>query len=121
MAGIKNRRAWVLSMTAAAAAWLAWQWWDAHGRRRAVAEIEAAMRGGQFDRAVEQLTLLSKNRPRFDEAAYLLGVCEKVRGHNEAAIHAWERVSSRSPFGGRAILGRMDLLVQTPVSPTPRT
>ena len=122
MAGIKSRRAWVLCLTAVGGSldWLA-NVGCATGDKRAIADVGAAMRAGRLDRAVEQLTGLLKYRPHDDEAAYLLGVCEKARGQNEAAIKAWERVSSRFPFGGRAVLGAWSCSSKTPDSPRPRT
>ena len=44
-----------------------------------------------------------------DEAAYLLGVCEQTRGHNDAADAAWTRSTPGSAFSVRAIAARMTL------------
>ncbi len=55
---------------------------------------------------------LSAWKPDSDEAAYLLGVCEKARGQAQAASQAWERVPPGSPFAARAIQGRMELLIE---------
>jgi tetratricopeptide (TPR) repeat protein len=77
-----------------------------------MAEIHQEMQAGRHGHAVQKLMRLAAWKPDSDEAAYLLGMCEKARGQAMAAYQAWERVSPRSEFGARAIRGRMDLLLE---------
>jgi enediyne biosynthesis protein E4 len=112
MAGSKKRRRWLLAIVAVGLLCLAWRIWDVHRTQRAIAEAEAAMRAGRPGRAAQQLTALLATQPRSDQAAYLLGLCEQARGQPKAAFEAWGRIPLDSPFAGRVVLGRMDLLVQ---------
>ena len=61
---------------------------------------------------LRQLATLLARRPDWDEAAYLLGLCEKTRGRPDAADAAWARVRPGSAFIAQAVLGRADLLAQ---------
>ncbi len=80
--------------------------------RKAMAEIGQEIRAGRHGHAARKLTTLLAWKPNADEAIYLLGVCEEARGQAQAAFGAWERVAPDSPFGARAIQGRMDLLIK---------
>ncbi len=62
--------------------------------------------------AKDLLELLDRN-PGSDEAAYLLGTCEKARGRTAAAAEAWSKISPLSPFGFRALEGRVHLEVES--------
>ena len=77
-----------------------------------MADIKQEIRAGRHGHAVRKLVALSAWKPDSDEAAYLLGVCEKARGQAQAASQAWERVAPASSFGARAIRGRMELLIE---------
>ena len=77
-----------------------------------MADIKREIQAGRHGHAVRKLVALSAWKPDSDEAAYLLGVCEKARGQALAAFQAWERVSPDSSFGARAIRARMDLLIE---------
>ena len=80
--------------------------------RRDMAEIKREVQAGRHGHAVRKIVVLLAWKPDSDEAAYWLGVCEKARGKAQEAFQAWERVSPVSPFGARAIRGRMDLLIE---------
>jgi hypothetical protein len=80
--------------------------------RRDMAEIKREIQAGRHGHAARKLVALSAWKPDSDEAAYLLGLCEKARGQPLAAFQAWERVSPGSSFGSRAIRARMDLLIE---------
>jgi enediyne biosynthesis protein E4 len=80
--------------------------------RRSMAEIKREIQAGRHGHAARKLVVLSAWKPDSDEAAYLLGVCEKARGRVQAAFQAWVRVPTGSEFGARAIRGRMELLVE---------
>jgi len=110
----RGRRVLLLAVVAAALAliWGGWKLWELRRYRRAMAEIKQEIQAGRNGHAVRKLVMLSAWKPDSDEAAYLLGVCEKARGQAQAASQAWERVSPGSPFGARAIRGRMELLIE---------
>ena len=89
-----------------------WKLLEIRRYRRAMAEIKREIQAGRHGHAARKLVVLSAWKPDSDEAAYLLGVCEKARGQAQAAFQAWERVSPGSPFSARAIQGRMELLIE---------
>jgi thioredoxin-like negative regulator of GroEL len=62
--------------------------------------------------AARELNALLAWKPDSDEAAYLLGTCEFARGRTEAAERAFARVPPDSPFGPRAILGRLQVQME---------
>jgi predicted Zn-dependent protease len=96
----------------AALAWCGWRWWEVRTDRDAMARIEKAMQDGRYAVAVRDLSALLKGRPGWDRATYLLGLCEKARGRLPEADAAWARIGPDSPLGGRAVAGRMDLLIE---------
>ncbi len=85
--------------------------WRAWSYRTAVVEIQTQIHAGRHGAAARNLAALLDWEPGSDEAAYLLGVCEKARGRTAAADEAWARVPPRSRFAASAILGRASLLV----------
>lgn len=95
-------------------AWGGWRLWIFRTERRSLAEARAEIQAGRHGHAVRLLKPLAMGASGSarDEAAYLLGVCEQVRGHDDAAAEAWARVSHSSPLSARAIQGRMDLKVR---------
>jgi predicted Zn-dependent protease len=96
----------------AALAWCGWRWWEVRRDRDAMARIEKAMQAGRYAVAVRDLSALLEGRPGWDRAAYLLGVCEQARGRTPEADAAWARIGPDSPLSGRAVAGRMDLLIE---------
>ncbi len=110
----RRSRARDLLLVAVAAAVIGggWKLWELRRYRRAMVEIKQEIRAGRHGHAVRKLEMLLAWRPDSDEAAYWLGVCEKARGQPQAAFGAWERVAPASPFGARAIQGRMELLLE---------
>jgi tetratricopeptide (TPR) repeat protein len=96
-------------LCAAAVAWAAWSWWRDRAFRSAIAEIELEMANGRYGSAARDLNLLLRREPGSDEAALLLGRCEKERGRSDAAAKALARVGPGSPFSHQAILARMRL------------
>jgi enediyne biosynthesis protein E4 len=112
MARTGKRWKLLISLVGAGLLWCGWRLWDIQSQRRIITDVEAAMRAGRTGLAARELTALLVARPDFDQAAYLLGVCENARRQPEAAFNAWERVSLDSPFAGLAIRGRMNLLIQ---------
>jgi tetratricopeptide (TPR) repeat protein len=105
-------RALLLAILAAGLIGGGWKLWELRRYRRAIAEIKREIQAGRNGHAVRKLVMLSAWKPDSDEAAYLLGVCEKARGQALAAYQAWERVSPASSFGAQAIRGRMELLIE---------
>jgi thioredoxin-like negative regulator of GroEL len=90
-----------------------WRWWQGHRLRRAIGEIEAEMAAGRHAVAARDLMGLLKSDPGCDQAAYLLGTCERARGRIEQAERAWASVPPGSAFSSRAISERLTLLVET--------
>jgi enediyne biosynthesis protein E4 len=92
--------------------WYGWKWWDAQCARWSLARVFNDMQGGRYDTATHELAILLVQRPDWDEAAYLLGTCEKMRGRLDPADAAWARVRHGSAFLAPAILSRAELLAQ---------
>ena len=93
-------------------AWSGWRWWDAHRDRTALARVLNDMQAGRYEAASRQLRTLLVRKPNWDEAAYLLGICEKTRGNLGAAAAAWSRVRPGSALVASAVLARAELLTQ---------
>jgi thioredoxin-like negative regulator of GroEL len=74
-----------------------------------LAESRKNLAAGHPGRAAQILREILAWKPDSDEAAYLLGSCEKTRGQSAAASAAWARVAPDSPFGSQAIQGRTEL------------
>jgi enediyne biosynthesis protein E4 len=109
---LRRRRVLLLAVVAAAVFFCGWKVWELRRYRRAMAQIKQEIRAGRHGHALRKLAMLSSWMPDSDEAAYLLGVCERARGQAHAASQAWERVAPGSPFGARAIRGRIELLIE---------
>ncbi len=77
-----------------------------------MARIEDAMQAGRYAAAARDLSALLARRPDSDRVAYLLGACEKARGRTKEAEAAWARIPQDSPLSGRAVMDRMDLLIE---------
>lgn len=92
--------------------WCGWRWWDVRRTRETLAAAEDAMQTGRYATAARDLSDLIARRPGSDRAGYLLGLCEKARGRLGEADSAWAAVPPDSPYGGRAVAARMDLLVE---------
>ncbi len=61
---------------------------------------------GRFETARKNLAQLARGRPGEGEVEYLLGACEMVKSHADAAMAAWARVPDSSPFAPAAGLAR---------------
>jgi enediyne biosynthesis protein E4 len=72
-------------------------------------EINAEVAAGRLGMAGRKLARLLAWKPDADEAAYLLGICERGRGRMREAAAAWARVAPGSAYSERAILARMSL------------
>jgi tetratricopeptide (TPR) repeat protein len=108
-----GKRARVLLRSAVAGGLVFGSWWLVEvGRyRAALAECRAELRAGRPVPAARKLAALLEWRPDSDEAAYLLGVCERARGRDAMAAEAWARVPSSSLFAAPAVRGRAEVLV----------
>ena len=102
----------MVSLVIGGVSWCGWRWWDVGRYRADMARIEDAMQAGRYAAAARDLSALLARRPGSDRAAYLLGSCEKARGRTKEAEAAWARVPPDSPFSGRAVMDRMDLLIE---------
>ena len=79
--------------------------------RTALAEIRDQIHAGRHGAAARSLNALLAREPSSDEAAYLLGLCERSRGRTDSADEAWALVPPDSRFAPPAIVGRASLLV----------
>jgi enediyne biosynthesis protein E4 len=107
----RGRHVLLLAVVAGALICGGWKRWERRRHRLALAEIKQEIQAGRYGHATRKLVTLSAWKPDSDEAAYLLGLCEKARGQAQAASRAWERIPPASPFAARAIQGRMELLI----------
>ena len=69
-----------------------------------LAEARQEMDEGLLALARKRLTRLAEQRPDDAEVAYRLGSCEAGRGRPEAAIAAWDRIPTDSPWAAPAAL-----------------
>jgi thioredoxin-like negative regulator of GroEL len=99
----------VLAVVAGGMAWGGRKSWEVMRYRRAIKEIEHDLEAGRYALAARNLDALLDWNPGSDEAAYLLGMCQKARGRNDAAFEAWARVPPGSSFAPQAINGRIEL------------
>ncbi len=105
-----RRRWWLATSTLVAGLlWGGWAWWSDLSYRDAIARIELEMANGRFNAASRRLGELLEREPGSEEAAVLLGRCEKECGRIRTADAALARVAPGSPFAHQAILARMRL------------
>ena len=78
-----------------------------------LSKARQAIERGEFAKALPWLTWLSTERLGQGEAALLLGDCEVALGHPEAALTAWARVPSNSPWATEADLCRGRQAIET--------
>ena len=106
-----RRRSWraLAILAALGLLWGTWAWWRDQNHRDAILMIELEMANGRFNTASRHLKTLLAEKPGSDEAAVLLGRCEKECGRIEAAAEALAQVEPGSPFAHQAILARMRL------------
>ncbi len=91
--------------------WGVWRSCNVRRARRALADVKEDVQAGRHATAARKLIAFLADRPDADEAAYLLGTCEKARGRDRAAAEAWARVPPGSRFAPRAIQRLMELEV----------
>jgi enediyne biosynthesis protein E4 len=101
------RWGWVLALAVVAgAAYGGWRLVRAWQYKTALVQIREQIQAGLHGTAARNLAALLAWEPGSDEAAYLLGLCEKARGRTEAADEAWDRIPPGSRFAPMAIVGR---------------
>ena len=111
-ASLRGRQRKWLALSFLSAAGLLWggmAWRDDLNFRDAIARIELEMANGRFNVAARRLGELLQQEPEAEEAAVLLGRCQKECGRIGAADTAFARVAPGSPFAHQAILARMRL------------
>jgi len=79
--------------------------------RIALVEIHQQIQAERYGAAARNLAGLLAWEPGSDEAACLLGNCERARGRIQAADEAWARVPPSSRLAASAMLGRASVLV----------
>ncbi len=92
--------------------WGGREWWVAWRYREALKTIKGEIEGGRHALAARDLHSLLAWSSDTARALYLLGSCERSRGHPDAAAEAWAQVSPASRFAIAALLGRMELDVE---------
>lgn len=102
----------LLVLATAGVLWGGWKWSRAWHVRRALSRVEDTMEAGLYALAAKDLVELLEQNPGSDEAAFLLGTCERARGRAKAADDAWAKVPPHSPFALRALQGRVELEVE---------
>jgi len=85
--------------------------WRARHYRIALVEIQQQIQAQRYGTAARNLAALLAWEPGSDEAACLLGNCERARGRTQAADEAWARVPPSSRLAASAMLGRASVLV----------
>jgi tetratricopeptide (TPR) repeat protein len=105
---------WLVPIGAIGAAYIAFAWrsWEVRRYREALADAKADIRADRHATAARKMVELLAWKPDCDEAAYLLGSCERAKGRTDAAERAWSRVAPGSPFGPQAVLGRLELVME---------
>ncbi len=107
-----RRWMWVLVLAVVAgSAYGGWRLMKAWRYRTALVEIRKQVQDGRHGVAARNLAAVLAADPGSDEAAYLLGICEKARGRTVAADRAWAQVPPTSRFAPPAIVGRAAMLV----------
>ncbi len=107
-----RRWMWVLVLAlVAGSAYGGWRLMKAWRYRTALVEIRKEVQAGRHAIAARDLAVVLTWEPDSDEAAYLLGLCEKARGRTDQADQAWARVPPGSRFAPPSIVGRAAMLV----------
>jgi tetratricopeptide (TPR) repeat protein len=117
MASGREGRGWVLVLSLIAVAgvgfWGGRQWWVARHYREALKTIKEEIEGGRHAAAARELRSLLAWNSDTARTLYLLGFCERSRGHRDEAAEAWAQVPPASRFALAALLGRMELDVES--------
>jgi enediyne biosynthesis protein E4 len=101
----------VLAVLAGGLGYVGCRLWMAWRHRIALLEIQQQIQTQRYGTAVRNLTALLAWEPGSDEAACLLGNCERARGQTQAADEAWARVPPSSLLAPSALMGRASLLM----------
>ncbi len=94
------------------AGWFAVKAVEAWQLRSELRQANSEFRARRFDAAQARLTRLAKRWPGEGEVEYLLGACELVKRHTEAALAAWGRVPDEAREAPLAALSRGRLALQ---------
>jgi tetratricopeptide (TPR) repeat protein len=76
-----------------------------------IAEVNSDMAAGRYAIAARRLSPLVASSTEPDNAAYLLGLCERGRGRFDDADGAWAKVTPGSAFSPRAVEARLALRI----------
>ncbi len=88
------------------ATWFAVRAVESRQFRNELLEARREFGSRRFGAAHVRLARLAVRRPGEGEVEYLLGACEMVKGHPDAAMEAWGRVPDESPKAALAALSR---------------
>jgi tetratricopeptide (TPR) repeat protein len=95
-----------LGLGIAALGWSVWRTLEGWRSRSALQLAKQEMARGHYALAGARLARLSARWSGWDEADYLLGVCEASAGRPDSALAVWARVPAGSPFTIQAIVRR---------------
>ena len=101
---MRARWSWLLfSLVAVVVIGVVWVGMVRH-HRSALDQVDREIAARRYGAARLRLMGLSTRWMGRDEVDYRLGLCEGYLGHDEAALAAWGRLPSRSPFAEAAAL-----------------
>jgi tetratricopeptide (TPR) repeat protein len=80
--------------------------WEVRRLHTALEQAKRDLAAGRYARAHRALAELAAQWPADGEVAYQLGLCQQARGRTDAALAAWARVPTDSPFAGWAAARR---------------
>ncbi len=95
-----------LCLISSAVGWSVWKRRNETRLQLLLADARNEMTQGRYALARTALIELLGRRPRWDEAAYELGVCEAARKRPLAAIEAWAQIPETSSLSGWAQVRR---------------
>ena len=95
-----------LCLISSAVGWSVWKRRQEARLQLLLADARKEMAQGRYALARTALIDLLDRRPRWDEAAYELGVCEAARKRPLAAIEAWAQIPETSSLSGWAQVRR---------------
>jgi tetratricopeptide (TPR) repeat protein len=102
----------ILGVGVVCATWVTARIVDSWLYRASLQEAKARIASGAPAEARRLLVEALARWPEEGELTFLLGACEQALGRPDAALTAWSRVPSDSPFAGHAAMLRVRLLLK---------
>jgi enediyne biosynthesis protein E4 len=101
----------VLAVLVGGLGYVGYRLWRSWRYRIALVEVQQQIQAQRYGAAARNLAALLAWEPGSDEAACLLGNCERARDRPQAADEAWARVPPSSTLAASAMMGRASVLV----------